>query len=115
MYGKKNFHIGKDSFSLEQAGIACPTGHPIRYKIDKIISHLTDGGIINKWIEDDFLMYPERTSEKGRESKTTAMALVHIQAAFYLLLGGLILAALCLLGEVMLMRIQTSPEKNING
>ncbi|KAK7063203.1 hypothetical protein SK128_012460 [Halocaridina rubra] len=66
------------------------------------IAHMFEGGLIDKWFAEDLLTNKVNAPKEETKSATSSMTIVHLQAAFYLLLGGLCMAALVLLAEILM-------------
>ncbi|XP_064101098.1 glutamate receptor ionotropic, kainate 2-like [Macrobrachium nipponense] len=96
--GKENFHLGRHTFYPINYGIACPTGSPMKDKFSQLQARMVEGGLIYKWEDDEFYKVLKRAD--GNESNTPpAISLIHLQAAFFLLVIGYVSAAVVLMAE----------------
>ncbi|XP_064120697.1 glutamate receptor ionotropic, delta-2-like [Macrobrachium nipponense] len=99
--GISKFHLAKQSFYPQGYGLACFSGAPFRGKFNKMISHMTEGGLIMKWADDQVLRAAlgGMNTEKLTSGEATPITLKHLQAAFFVLALGYVTAALTTLLE----------------
>ncbi|XP_076069236.1 glutamate receptor ionotropic, kainate 1-like [Oratosquilla oratoria] len=110
--GKHLYYIGRETFYPQGFGIACPSGSPYRKVFETIIGsaspystdRLFEGGLVAKWCQDELVGTRSSTSDsdEGEQDVVQAIALDHLQAAFFLLALGYALALAILFLEVLL-------------
>ncbi|XP_066950655.1 probable glutamate receptor [Macrobrachium rosenbergii] len=99
--GRSKFHISRESFFPDNFAIPIPPGAPYKEPFDKILLKVIEGGLIMKWENDAFrrTAKPKILDEDTR--KFSAFTLKHLQAAFFLLILGFLLAVTALFLEVL--------------
>ncbi|XP_068229235.1 glutamate receptor-like [Palaemon carinicauda] len=103
--GRDKYHFGRDTFYPHAYGIACNSGAPFRPKFDILLSWITEAGLIRRWAQEQINLV--RGDVTGRSEETGggasyALTLNHLQAAFFLVLGGFGLSVGALLLENLL-------------
>ncbi|XP_068229256.1 glutamate receptor ionotropic, delta-1-like [Palaemon carinicauda] len=100
MRGADKFHMAKQSFYPQGYGLVCFSGTPFMGKFNKMISYMTEGGLIMKWADDQVLKVAlgrKLTEEDGEaDGGPTPITIRHLQAAFILLALGFLVAALAM-------------------
>ncbi|CAL4079622.1 unnamed protein product [Meganyctiphanes norvegica] len=102
LFGSRLFHIGRDSFHPNPNGFACSSGAPYKYVVDKIIYRMIETGLIQKFIKIEMDSVHEPRVPEDLPQKP--LVLEHMQAAFYILLIGFILATLIFIVEMSMHR-----------
>ncbi|XP_063865701.1 glutamate receptor ionotropic, delta-2-like [Scylla paramamosain] len=93
--GVQKFYISRDSFYPQSYATAFPTGSPIRVVVNPILTSITASGVIGKWMKEEVL----KVTKSVEEEKNYAITLVHLQAAFFILLLGFLVATAALVAE----------------
>ncbi|XP_050727853.1 glutamate receptor ionotropic, delta-1-like [Eriocheir sinensis] len=93
--GIQKFYISRDSFYPQSYGIAFQSGSPIRVVISPMLTSITASGLVGKWMRDEV----RKVTKSVEVEKNYAITLVHLQAAFFILLFGFLIAASALLLE----------------
>ncbi|XP_066976057.1 glutamate receptor ionotropic, delta-1-like [Macrobrachium rosenbergii] len=100
--GFSKFHIAKQSFYPQGYGLACFSGAPFMGKFNKMISYMTEGGLVMKWADDQVLKVAlgRKNTEELDSGGPTPITLKHLQAAFIVLALGYAIAVLVLGTEI---------------
>ncbi|XP_068229311.1 probable glutamate receptor [Palaemon carinicauda] len=101
-YGRANFHFGREKFLPVFPGVACQKGSPLVDNFTRAVLRFREGGLIEKWLDDYFTKTPKDELIIDKDGKRFSFTLVHLQAAFYLVLLGFGVASLALLAEVIM-------------
>jgi hypothetical protein len=83
-------------------------GDPLMRRVSEIIERVVEAGIYNYWISKEFhsiKLYEERISTVNRFDEYYSFKLYHMQPAFYLLLIGCSISALCFMFEILYNRV----------
>ncbi|KAK8749126.1 hypothetical protein OTU49_015688, partial [Cherax quadricarinatus] len=98
--GRKKFYFAKTSFYPQGYGIVCTSGSPFKDVLNEILSHISDSGLVQKFMKDEIRKVSKR--EKATEGGPGAITITHLQAAFFLLGFGFLLAGFTLLLETLI-------------
>ncbi|XP_071542916.1 glutamate receptor ionotropic, delta-2-like, partial [Panulirus ornatus] len=105
--GREKYHFGRDTFYPHGYGIACITGAPFRPVFDKMLSWVTEAGLIDHWAEEEIRkLSGQRDADdpaSGGEGPGS-LTLNHVQAAFFLLLTGAVVSTLAFVLEMFFSR-----------
>ncbi|XP_068201416.1 glutamate receptor ionotropic, delta-2-like isoform X1 [Palaemon carinicauda] len=96
--GIRRFYFARNTFAPQYYGAACISGAPYLPKVNKILSYMLEGGLITKWRDTEF----QKVAGSNVITETggsRAFSIKHLQAAFYILLIGLLTAVIVLVGE----------------
>ncbi|XP_064099376.1 uncharacterized protein LOC135210403 [Macrobrachium nipponense] len=96
--GREQFHLAKETFAPQLYGMVFFTGAPFQATFNKMLSYMIEGGLVRKWRDDGFRKLkskPTLTESSGHR----AFTLSQLQAAYYVLLIGLISAVVALILE----------------
>ncbi|XP_066976609.1 glutamate receptor ionotropic, delta-2-like [Macrobrachium rosenbergii] len=99
MGASRKFHFGREKFLPLRIGLPCWTGAPYLESFNLALLRVVEGGLLSKWEEDEYRKLPEERTSKDGETNTVAITIVHIQAAFYVLLLGICVAVAVLVIE----------------
>ncbi|XP_076055378.1 glutamate receptor ionotropic, delta-2-like [Oratosquilla oratoria] len=105
VYGLSKFHIAKETFYPQPFGIALRSGSPYKETFSRVLMRLQESGMINKWIKD--VLENAATSQAAgstsdsSEDELPRLSLLHLQSALILYGGGVVLALLVFVGEVV--------------
>ncbi|XP_064116461.1 uncharacterized protein LOC135222286 [Macrobrachium nipponense] len=114
--GRRRFHLSKEKFVLQGLGVACRTGAPFIQKFNEVLLKINQGGLVDKWINDALRKLSGASGSEGNTGvrESLALTLNHLQAAFFILFGGSILAGVTLILEILASTSCTkSSEKGI--
>ncbi|XP_063876364.1 glutamate receptor ionotropic, kainate glr-3-like isoform X1 [Scylla paramamosain] len=109
--GDTQVHIAREDFFPGGFGWAFPKNSPYLIKFDKIFQRLIESGVVEKWMDD--LIQLSASASKEKQVAGTAAAEVegpraftvyHLQGIFLFTGGGMFLALLALVGEVLMVR-----------
>ncbi|XP_050728574.1 glutamate receptor ionotropic, delta-1-like isoform X1 [Eriocheir sinensis] len=108
--GRDKYHFGRDTFYPHGYGIVCTSGAPFRPKFEQMLAWISEAGLITQWAEQEIqtLAHHEAQGEASREGAMVSLTLEHLQAAFFLLLTGLTVAAATFLLELTACLLLTS-------
>ncbi|XP_045588740.1 glutamate receptor ionotropic, delta-1 [Procambarus clarkii] len=95
--GKNKYYFAKTSFYPQGYGIVCTKGSPYRDIVSKLLTRFGSAGLVLKWIKDEVRKVSKR--EIHPSTGPGAITMVHLQAAFFLLTMGYLLAGSTLLVE----------------
>ncbi|XP_066983160.1 glutamate receptor ionotropic, delta-2-like [Macrobrachium rosenbergii] len=98
-YGSNKFHFGKETFFPQDAAIACPPGAPYVQSFNRVLTKLVEGGLNVKWEKDEIRKIPEKRSDADGLPKISAITITHLQAAFFIVVLGILVSAAVLLME----------------
>ncbi|XP_069994897.1 probable glutamate receptor [Penaeus vannamei] len=103
--GRGRYHMGRDSFYPHGYGIACFSGAPFKPIFDVMLARINEGGMITKWAQEEILKVAGK--EKGAKGEAEkegnySLTLLHLRAAFFLLLAGMAVSACAFLGEMVM-------------
>ncbi|XP_064101797.1 glutamate receptor ionotropic, delta-2-like [Macrobrachium nipponense] len=98
-YGSSQFHFGKETFFPQDAAIACPPGSPYVQSFNRVLARLVEGGLNVKWEKDEIRKVPEKRSAEDGRPKISAISITHLQAAFFIVVIGILVSAAVLLME----------------
>ncbi|XP_066984734.1 glutamate receptor ionotropic, delta-2-like [Macrobrachium rosenbergii] len=96
--GLSQFYLARETFAPQYYGAPCFPGAPFLSVFNKMLSYMTEGGVITKFVENEFRKVATHRVVI-QESQTRAFTIKHLQAAFYVLLIGFIIAAVALIVE----------------
>jgi hypothetical protein len=85
-------------------------GDPLMRRINEIIDRVVEAGIYNFWISllmNNYKIKSRKISHVHRIDGYYSYNLYHMQPAFYLLLMGWCLSALCFMGELLYNRVSS--------
>ncbi|KAK7073806.1 hypothetical protein SK128_013577 [Halocaridina rubra] len=97
--GRDKFHFAEHEFYAHGYSIACPNGSPYRNVFEEVLVYLMSCGLVHKYVRDEMERAVEFVGDanKGLEP----IGIKHLQAAFYLVLVGNVLAFTVLMIEMM--------------
>ncbi|XP_066976336.1 glutamate receptor ionotropic, delta-2-like [Macrobrachium rosenbergii] len=98
--GLSSFHFAKLTFYPQGYGIVCFSGAPFRSKFNQILSYMMEGGLISKWTDEEVTKAAGKSPAAERKREHTAITIKHLQAAFFVLLFGFLIAAVTLVIEL---------------
>ncbi|XP_068201021.1 uncharacterized protein [Palaemon carinicauda] len=93
-FGIRKFYYGRQLFFFQNLGIAIPTGAPFKGHFNRVLAQIIESGIFVKWSNDEFFKVTNAGGDD--DSKSMAITLTHLQAAFFVIVLGYLLAALSL-------------------
>ncbi|XP_064120826.1 glutamate receptor ionotropic, delta-2-like [Macrobrachium nipponense] len=99
MGASRKFYFGRETFLPLRIGLPCRTGAPYLESFSRAILRMVEGGLLSKWEVDEYGKFAEERTDKDGETNTVVITIVHIQAAFYVLLLGICLAVIVLVIE----------------
>ncbi|XP_068225815.1 glutamate receptor ionotropic, delta-1-like [Palaemon carinicauda] len=97
--GRRKFHFARQNFYPQGYGIACKSGSPFKKLFDRLLARMVEAGLIIKWAAKEAKKVSMMTSSNEEGDKQLAITLQHLQAAFFVLLFGYVIATLALLVE----------------
>ncbi|XP_066984769.1 glutamate receptor-like [Macrobrachium rosenbergii] len=100
--GFRRYHFARDNFAIQYYGIPCMRGAMFRSQFDKILLRINEGALITKWINDEFQKIATNAEAEVHEAGPQAFTLIHLQAAFYILPIGYLIAGLAFCVEFIL-------------
>ncbi|XP_068208645.1 glutamate receptor ionotropic, delta-2-like [Palaemon carinicauda] len=97
--GHQKFHFAHNEFYPHGYSIACPTGSPYKSVFEKELIWLMSTGLIQKLARTELIksQKPVTSTEKDKE----AFTIQHLQAGFYLLVMGYIVATGIFISEMV--------------
>ncbi|CAL4079859.1 unnamed protein product, partial [Meganyctiphanes norvegica] len=95
--GMYQYHFAKEPFYPQSYAIACRQGSPYKDVFNRLLMELVGAGLIDKWTNDE--IDKVRTSDQASNTGPAAMTIEHLQAAFFVLIIGVVVAAIILLVE----------------
>ncbi|XP_068202874.1 uncharacterized protein [Palaemon carinicauda] len=96
--GRRKFHFGRSSFYPQGIVIGFFPGTPYKDIFNDLLLRMVEGGLVTKW-RDDEIMAASSQLNLVEETKTKAITLTHLQAAFFVIALGSSLATVVLLME----------------
>ncbi|XP_064117821.1 glutamate receptor ionotropic, delta-2-like [Macrobrachium nipponense] len=96
--GIRRFYFARNTFAPQYYGVACISGAPYLPKVNKLLSYMLEGGLITKWRDEEF----QKVAGSNIDTESTgprAFSIRQLQAAFYILLIGILAAVAALAGE----------------
>ncbi|XP_068246676.1 glutamate receptor ionotropic, delta-2-like [Palaemon carinicauda] len=97
--GRSKFHIGRDDFFPHSIAVPVPIGAPYKEVFDRVMMRMVEGGLISKWKEEEVRKVSQRTPDSVASSRAYAITLKHLQAAFFIMIVGFVLATVVLVVE----------------
>ncbi|XP_069995050.1 probable glutamate receptor [Penaeus vannamei] len=100
--GRHRFHFARNSFYPQRYGMALTSGAPFKEEFDRVLLQLTAAGLVDKWTRDELASVRRdgrATEGPAGDEGPGAITLVHLQAAFFLLVLGCAVSAIVLVGE----------------
>ncbi|ROT84901.1 hypothetical protein C7M84_021915 [Penaeus vannamei] len=100
--GRHRFHFARNSFYPQRYGMALTSGAPFKEEFDRVLLQLTAAGLVDKWTRDELASVRRdgrATEGPAGDEGPGAITLVHLQAAFFLLVLGCAVSAVVLVGE----------------
>ncbi|XP_069193537.1 glutamate receptor ionotropic, delta-2-like [Procambarus clarkii] len=104
-HGRESYHMARNTFYPQAYGIACNKGSPFLPKFNQMLRRITEAGLIMRWKEQEISKISGRSpSRRGLSSDRgpSAITMKHLQAAFFVLLLGLVVGLLMLGAEAAL-------------
>ncbi|XP_068210624.1 glutamate receptor ionotropic, delta-2-like [Palaemon carinicauda] len=99
--GTRYYYFARDTFSPQNYGIACFPGAPFIGKFNKVLSSLIEGGLIKKWMNEEFRNVETSGTTMEETAGPRPFTLTQMQAAFFVLAIGFVAAALTLFLEIV--------------
>ncbi|XP_069171820.1 probable glutamate receptor isoform X1 [Procambarus clarkii] len=100
--GISKFYMAQQTFYPQGYGMALVSGAPYKNVFSHVLLQLRESGLVDKWTKDEVSKL-KRQDKSGRSSSLPgAITLLHLQAAFFLLLSGFSLASAVLITEIFL-------------
>ncbi|KAK4311516.1 hypothetical protein Pmani_016984 [Petrolisthes manimaculis] len=115
--GRELFHLARNTFNPQGYGIACHTGSPYTPTLNLMLGRMIQAGLVGKWHKDEVTNFKMKQSTNkgtgdGQQGEgvnvgqgriaVRALALDHLQGAFYILGFGALLAACILFIEILI-------------
>ncbi|XP_064101106.1 uncharacterized protein LOC135211826 [Macrobrachium nipponense] len=97
--GRRKFHFGRSSFYPQGIVIGYFPGAPYKDIINDLLLRMVEGGLVNKWRDDEIMTASSKENWAVGPAKTKAITLNHLQAAFFVIALGSALATVVLLME----------------
>ncbi|XP_064095572.1 ionotropic receptor 93a-like [Macrobrachium nipponense] len=102
--GQEKFYMGRQSFFPQKYGIVCRTRSPFKSVMSDILSHLNEGGLINKWKKEQVLKLGQNPVAGGRayqrlSAVPSALTIEHLQGGFFVYVIGIFVTSLAFLVE----------------
>ncbi|XP_068228563.1 glutamate receptor ionotropic, delta-2-like [Palaemon carinicauda] len=105
--GISQFYMARDTFAPQYYGAPVYPGSPFLPVFNKMISYLTEGGLITKWLENEFRQVSTQKSIIN-QSGPRAFTVIHLQAAFYVLSIGFVISSIAFAMEVISLYLKAS-------
>ncbi|CAL4247028.1 unnamed protein product, partial [Meganyctiphanes norvegica] len=103
--GASKYHISRDSFNPQGLGIACNEGAPFKTVFERNLALLHASGLIWHWVNQEIAKVAGGAAESDQEDNS-AITLIHLQAAFFLLVLGISISFLCFLLELVIHKVR---------
>ncbi|XP_064080693.1 glutamate receptor ionotropic, delta-1-like [Macrobrachium nipponense] len=99
--GRRKFYFARHNFYPQGYGIACTSGSPFKKIFDRKLARMVEAGLIIKWATDEAqkVSMIDKTPSNEEGTDQLAITLQHLQAAFFVLMLGYLIAALALVAE----------------
>ncbi|XP_066960828.1 glutamate receptor ionotropic, delta-1-like [Macrobrachium rosenbergii] len=97
--GRRKFYFARQNFYPQGYGIACTSGSPFKKTFDRKLARMVEAGLIIKWATDEAQKVSMMTPSNEEGPDQLAITLQHLQAAFFVLMLGYLIAALALVIE----------------
>ncbi|XP_064101788.1 glutamate receptor ionotropic, delta-2-like [Macrobrachium nipponense] len=97
--GSHKFHFGRSSFYQQNIVIICVPGVPYREVFNELLLRMVEGGLVEKWKDDEIFSTSRKDSVKEESSKISAITLTHLQGAFFIIAVGSLMSTVVLLAE----------------
>ncbi|XP_068228578.1 glutamate receptor ionotropic, delta-2-like [Palaemon carinicauda] len=105
--GSSQFYLARDTFAPQYYGAPVYPGSPFLPIFNKMLSYMTEGGLITKWVENEFRQVSTRNNII-QESGPRAFTVIHLQAAFYVLPIGFVISSIAFAMEVISLYLKSS-------
>ncbi|XP_042234304.1 glutamate receptor ionotropic, delta-2-like [Homarus americanus] len=91
--GRHKFYLGRQSYYPQNYGIACNKGAPFIPNFNKMLMRISQAGLIFHWKEQEIQRVATSTQDSDTDKGPSAITLKHLQAAFFILVMGFLVAA----------------------
>ncbi|XP_066982668.1 ionotropic receptor 21a-like [Macrobrachium rosenbergii] len=97
--GEQKFYVGREVFYPMSIGFVFPQGAPYQRPFSKVLRRLVDAGLVMKWDKGEIEKSTKKHHEEDEGSSSLVITLTHLQAAFFLMFLGYLVATMALLAE----------------
>ncbi|XP_071522288.1 probable glutamate receptor [Panulirus ornatus] len=107
--GRENYYFSRETFYPQGYGVACNRGAPFLPKLNQMLAYMMEAGLILQWRVHQ-IMKASENSPRGdsKASRSSAITLKHLQATFFVLVLGFLLAVIMLGVEVITIKLWLS-------
>ncbi|XP_068207521.1 glutamate receptor ionotropic, delta-2-like [Palaemon carinicauda] len=102
--GRNKFHFSRELFFPQNVVFVVPPGAPYKDSFNRVMLKLIEGGFIDKWEYDEIKKISQKSSGEGEQSRSQVISLRDLQAAFFVILSGYVVAMAVLLIENLFSR-----------
>nr|XP_045610743.1 glutamate receptor ionotropic, delta-1-like [Procambarus clarkii] len=105
--GRRKFYMARQTFYPQAYGIACNKGSPFLPKFNQMLRRISEAGLIMQWKEQEISKISGGSSswDSTLDRRPSAISMKHVQAAFFVLGLGFLLALMMLGAELTVSRL----------